>query len=76
MPHTCHPLHQYLFLGYPHRLLPKITVSLPQTCVTYQHRPPLLCPKSMSTTSPQPIRKRVALFAICSSTKTQATFSI
>ncbi|MFS7908288.1 hypothetical protein Hanom_Chr01g00081411 [Helianthus anomalus] len=36
MPHTCHPLHQYPFLGHPHRLLPQITVALPQTCVTYQ----------------------------------------
>ncbi|MFS7974302.1 hypothetical protein Hanom_Chr09g00867071 [Helianthus anomalus] len=49
MTHTCHPLHQYLFLGDPHRLLPQITVALPQTSVTYQHRPPPLCP-SMSTT--------------------------
>ncbi|MFS7942788.1 hypothetical protein Hanom_Chr06g00492611 [Helianthus anomalus] len=50
MTHTCHPLHQYLFLGHPHRLLPQITVALPQTSVTYQHRPPPLCPISMSTT--------------------------
>ncbi|MFS7978022.1 hypothetical protein Hanom_Chr10g00910791 [Helianthus anomalus] len=50
MPHMCHPLHQYPFLGHPRSLLPQITVVLPQTCVTYQHRPPLLCPKSMSMT--------------------------
>ncbi|MFS7931752.1 hypothetical protein Hanom_Chr04g00359671 [Helianthus anomalus] len=37
MPHTCHPLHQYPFLGHQHHLLPQITVALPQTCVTYQH---------------------------------------
>ncbi|MFS7913824.1 hypothetical protein Hanom_Chr07g00666971 [Helianthus anomalus] len=50
MPHMCHPLHQYPFLGHPRSLLLQITVALLQTCVTYQHRPPPLCPKSMSAT--------------------------
>ncbi|MFS7898989.1 hypothetical protein Hanom_Chr00s038791g01773411 [Helianthus anomalus] len=74
MPHTCHPLHQYPFLGHSHRLLPQITVALLQTCVTYQHPTTTALPQidvGDITTAHSKARS-----FICSSTKSQAMFSV
>ncbi|MFS7981161.1 hypothetical protein Hanom_Chr10g00947741 [Helianthus anomalus] len=71
MPYMCHPLHQYPFLGHPHRLQPRITIALPQptspTNIDHHHFAPNRCRRHKH-------RPFEARSFICSSTKTQAIF--